>query len=98
MKLVSVQLQVYLSEEEPNTQVPLLAQGVLARHVSVRIHEHREELNMYPGSQTTPQAIERKYMYNIGAVIITITTLYCSYDRLRETYHKYSCSVHWLQS
>ena len=58
MKLVPVQSQVYLSGEEPNTQVPLLAQGVLATHVSVRIHEHREEFNVYPGSQTVSQTIE----------------------------------------
>ena len=54
---------VYLSGEEPKTQVPLLAQGVLAKHVSVRIHEHWEEFNMYPGPQIRPQAIEKKYMY-----------------------------------
>ena len=60
MKLVLVQSQVYLSGEEPNTQVPLLAQGVLATHVSLRIHEHREEFNVYPGPQTVAQTIERE--------------------------------------
>ena len=39
-------------------QVALLVQGLLATHVSVRIHEHREEFSMYPGSQTIPQAMK----------------------------------------
>ena len=47
---------------------PLLAQGVLATHASVRIHEHRKEFNMYPGSQTTPQAMEENTC--IGTVIL----------------------------
>ena len=60
MKLVLVQSQVYSSGEEPNTQVPLLAQGVLATHVSLRIHEHREGFNVYPGPQTVAQTTERE--------------------------------------